>query len=62
MRIKVTRKTIEIIPECEQDDAFLEEVLDLRKNGDAAKCELKQTHTFDGYKCVEISNGGNDGK
>lgn len=37
MRMRVNRRTIDIIPESPQDEAYIEEVLGLKAGGDCAK-------------------------
>ena len=37
MKMELKRKSIQIIPETEQDEVYLEEVLGLYRDGDSAK-------------------------
>ena len=54
MKLKISRNSLEVVPENEQDDAFLEDTLGLKKDGDIPFCAMVIKTSFDGTKHIEI--------
>ena len=54
MKIKVKRFAIEIIPESEEDTAYIEEVLKLRLQGDNCRCIRQNMPGSLSIGCIEI--------
>ena len=54
MEMKIERNCIEIIPENEEDEAYLEEVLGLKKDGDVAVAIRRDVYGIDKMAFVEI--------
>lgn len=58
MRFEISRECIRVIPENDLDEAYLEEVLDLRKNGSTCVAERVDGLNLRSWAYVRISKGG----
>ena len=54
MKLKIKRFTIEIIPESEEDTAYIEEVLKLVSQGDNCRCIRQNMIGSLSINCIEI--------
>ena len=56
MKMDITRHSIQIIPECKLDEAFLEEVLGLKEKGDTVPARRVAVMAIDtAFAYMEIS-------
>jgi hypothetical protein len=58
MKLKVLRYSIDIIPESIQDEAFIEEVLKLKNEGDEAQIKRINVMKLSGIAYLEIKAKG----
>lgn len=57
MMMRLKRHCIEIIPDGFLDEAFLEEVLGLKNNGDLAVTKRRNAMGLSSWGCLEITKG-----
>lgn len=56
MKLEVRRFAIEIVPESEEDIAYIEEVLKLKSQGDSCECIRQNMLTTLSISYIEIRN------
>lgn len=62
MKVKYLKSHIEIVPECDQDEVYLEAILGLRGKGDTAMAERVAAAGLDNvFSCVKIYKAVKEG-